>query len=88
MSVIAMEHTIYKGINLAELPPRIPDAIKNELPFGLVKLNPAGISLEYNMAEGELAGIDPAWAVGKNFFDDVALCTKTQGFYGKFLEGV
>lgn len=83
-----MEHISYEGINLAELLPRIPDSIKNDLPFGLVKLDPTGIILEYNMAEGELTGIDPAWAVGKNFFDDVALCTKTQGFYGKFLEGV
>ena len=40
------------------------------------------------MAEGELTGVDPKWAIGKNFFNDVALCTKTQAFYGKFLEGV
>jgi photoactive yellow protein len=83
-----MEHISFEGVNLAELLPRIPDSIKNDLPFGLVKLDLTGKILEYNMAEGELTGVDPNWAMGKNFFDDVALCTKTQAFYGRFLEGV
>jgi photoactive yellow protein len=83
-----MEQISFEGVNLAELLPRIPDSVKNSLPFGLVKLDMVGTILEYNMAEGDLTGIDPAWAVGKNFFDDVALCTKTPAFYGRFVEGV
>ena len=83
-----MEYISFEGVNLAELLPRIPDAAKDALPFGMVKLDLTGKILEYNMAEGELTGVDPKWAIGKNFFDDVALCTKTQAFYGKFLEGV
>ena len=83
-----MEHINFEGVNLAELLPRIPDSVKNGLPFGLVKLDMVGTILEYNMAEGDLTGVDPQWAIGKNFFDDVALCTKTQAFYGRFLEGV
>ena len=83
-----MEHISFEGVNLAELLPRIPDSIKDGLPFGLVKLDLTGTILEYNMAEGDLTGVDPKWAIGKNFFDDVALCTKTQAFYGRFLEGV
>lgn len=83
-----MEYINFEGVNLAELLPRIPDAAKDALPFGMVKLDLTGKILEYNMAEGELTGVDPKWAIGKNFFDDVALCTKTQAFYGKFLEGV
>ena len=83
-----MEHISFEGVNLAELLPRIPDSIKDGLPFGLVKLDLTGTILEYNMAEGDLTGVDPSWAIGKNFFDDVALCTKTQAFYGRFLEGV
>lgn len=83
-----MEHIAFEGVNLAELLPRIPDSIKDGLPFGLVKLDLVGTILEYNMAEGDLTGVDPKWAIGKNFFDDVALCTKTQAFYGRFVEGV
>ncbi len=83
-----MEKIDFEGVNLAELLPRIPEAVRNGLPFGLVKLDLTGNILEYNMAEGDLTGVDPAWALGKNFFDEVALCTKTQAFYGKFVEGV
>lgn len=83
-----MEKIDFEGVNLAELLPRIPDTIRNGLPFGLVKLDLKGKILEYNMAEGDLTGVDPAWAMGKNFFDEVALCTKTQAFYGRFVEGV
>lgn len=83
-----MEHINYQGVNLAELLPRIPDSIKDGLPFGLVKLDLQGTVLEYNMAEGDLTGVSPAWAIGKNFFDEVAVCTKTASFYGRFLEGV
>ncbi len=83
-----MEHINYEGVDLAELLPRIPDSVKDGLPFGLVKLDLTGKILEYNMAEGDLTGVSPEWALGKNFFDEVALCTKTQAFYGRFVEGV
>jgi photoactive yellow protein len=83
-----MENIQFEGVNLAELLPRIPDSVKNGLPFGIVKMDLKGTILEYNMAEGELTGVDPKWAIGKNFFDDVAMCTKTQAFYGRFVEGV
>ncbi len=83
-----MENINFEGVNLAELLPRIPDTVKNGLPFGIVKMDLKGTILEYNMAEGELTGVDPNWAIGKNFFDDVAMCTKTQAFYGRFVEGV
>ena len=83
-----MENINFEGVNLAELLPRIPDSVKNGLPFGIVKMDLTGTILEYNMAEGELTGVDPKWAIGKNFFNDVALCTRTAAFYGRFVEGV
>ena len=83
-----MENIDFEGVNLAELLPRIPEFVKNGLPFGIVKMDVTGKILEYNMAEGELTGVDSKCAIGKNFFDDVALCTKTQAFYGRFFEGV
>lgn len=83
-----MENINFEGVNLAELLSRIPASVKNGLPFGIVKMDLTGTILEYNMAEGELTGVDPKWAIGKNFFEDVALCTKTAAFYGRFVEGV
>lgn len=81
-----MEIVHLENINLAEVLPRINDI--NVLPFGMVKMDLTGKILEYNMAEAELTGTDPAWAVGKNFFHEVATCTNTPDFYGKFVEGV
>jgi photoactive yellow protein len=83
-----MEKFEYNGIDLSLLLPRIPENEINSLPFGFVKVDLTGKILEYNMAEGEITGVDPKWAIGKNFFDEVALCTKTAVFYGRFMEGV
>ena len=81
-----MEILHLDNINLADVLPRISDI--NVLPFGMVKMDLTGKILEYNMAEAELTGTDPAWALGKNFFHEVATCTNTPEFYGKFSEGV
>ena len=81
-----MEILHLDNISLAEVLPRINDI--NELPFGMVKMDLTGKILEYNMAEAELTGTDPAWALGRNFFHEVATCTNTPAFYGKFAEGV
>ena len=81
-----MEILHLENINLADVLPRVSDI--NVLPFGMVKMDLTGKVLEYNMAEAELTGTDPAWALGKNFFQEVATCTNTPEFYGKFSEGV
>ena len=83
-----MERINIDYVNLADLLPLIPSKLQNDLPFGLIRLDAKGYVLEYNMAEGDLTGVDPAWAIGKNFFKDVASCTNTPAFYGRFAEGV
>ena len=57
-----MEIGHLKNINLAEVLPRINDI--NVLPFGVVEMDLTGKILGYNMAEAELMGTDPAWALG------------------------
>ena len=85
-----MEIGHLKNINLAEVLPRINDI--NVLPFGVVEMDLTGKILGYNMAEAELMGTDPAWALGTGhwakIFNEVATCTNTPAFYGKFVEGV
>lgn len=83
-----MEFVKFNNVNLAEQLSQIPDSARNGLPFGLIKVDLVGTILEYNMAEGDLMGVDPNWAIGKNFFNDVATCTKPEAFYGRFSEGV
>ena len=60
---------------------------RDNLPYGIIKLDESGTILEYNMMESAITGLDPHDVLGKNFFTDVAPCTKTPEFFGKFQEG-
>ena len=75
------------------------DAIENEisnmsdreidnLSFGAVQIDNTGKILKYNAAEGDITGRKSTDVIGKNFFTDVAPCTDTPEFSGKFKEGV
>ena len=44
----------------------------DKVAFGAIQLNVSGKVLQYNLAEGEGSGRDPAATIGKNVFSDVA----------------
>lgn len=58
------------------------------LAFGAIELDATGKILRYNVAEGAITGRKPEEVIGKNFFDEVAPCTKTPAFFGEFQKGV
>lgn len=58
------------------------------LPFGAIQLDKQGIILLYNAAESKITGRRREDVVGKNFFRDVAPCTRRPEFYGRFKEGI
>ncbi len=58
------------------------------LPFGAIQLDGSGKILSYNATEGVITGRKPEEVIGKNFFDEIAPCTKRPEFYGVFKEGV
>jgi len=60
----------------------------NKLAFGVINLDSQGNIIFYNAAESEITGRQPNNVIGRNFFDEVAPCTKRPEFYGKFLDGV
>jgi photoactive yellow protein len=60
----------------------------DSLPLGAIKLDPSGVILSYNATEGRLANYDPMRAIGKNFFTEVAPCTRVEAFYGEFIRGI
>jgi len=60
----------------------------DELPFGTIHLDPTGMIRSYNRAEEQLSGRLRKDVVGRNFFRDVAPCTRVQRFFGTFQEGV
>lgn len=58
------------------------------LPLGMIQLDPAGKILRFNKAEADLARLNREKQLGKNFFTEVAPCTKVKEFYGRFVEGL
>ncbi|MGK2859021.1 MAG: PAS domain-containing protein [Thermoanaerobaculia bacterium] len=60
----------------------------DDLPFGAIQLDESGNILKYNRYEENFAGRDRVEVVGKNFFRDVAPCTRVRMFFGVFEEGV
>jgi photoactive yellow protein len=54
------------------------------LPYGALCLDGAGTVLRYNLAESRLARLDRQQVLGRNFFRDVAPCTATPHFEGRF----
>ena len=64
------------------------DSEIENLAFGAIMLDAKGKILKYNKAEGEITGRNPSEVLGKNFFTQVAPCTNSKEFYGKFKAGV
>ncbi len=60
----------------------------DRLPFGAIMVDPSGRILKYNAFEAEASNHKAADVLGRNFFDDVAPCTKTHQFQGCFKDGV
>jgi photoactive yellow protein len=56
------------------------------LPFGVIALDGDGRIVRYNMAEARFARLDRGQVVGRSFFGEVARCTNTPEFHGRFEE--
>ncbi len=60
----------------------------DQLTFGAIQLDAKGTVLNYNSAEAAITGRDPGDVIGKDFFNEVAPCSKTPSFEGLFRDGV
>lgn len=60
----------------------------DELPFGMIQLDPTGKILRFNKMEASLARINQQRQIGRNFFEEVAPCTRVKDFYGRFISGI
>ena len=56
--------------------------------FGIICVDDAGLIRFYNKWESRFADVESENAQGKNFFTQVAPCTRNRIFYGRFKEGV
>ena len=66
----------------------LPQAQLDEQPYGVIRLDRDGMVLAFNTFEERLSRKQRADVLWKNFFNEVAPCTKVKEFYGRFLEGV
>ena len=56
----------------------------DDLPYGLVLLDESGTILLYNRYEAAMSRRPPEAVLGKNWFHEVAPCTRVNSFYGRF----
>ncbi|MBD0320985.1 MAG: PAS domain-containing protein [Gemmatimonadetes bacterium] len=83
-----MSSTIQAPTGVLEQADVLSEGELDTLPVGMIQLSPDGTVLKFNQTESDLARVRKEEAIGKNFFDDVAPCTKVQEFHGRFLDGV
>lgn len=62
----------------------LEDSALDEAAFGIICLDSEGTILRYNLYEARLARLDRNYVLGRNFFNEIARCTRTDGFQGKF----
>ena len=78
----------FSADNVANELADITDEELDALAFGAIELDREGRILRYNAAEADISGRDQAGMVGRDFFADVAPCTRGEAFEGRFRAGV
>jgi photoactive yellow protein len=62
----------------------LTDEQLDALPFGVIALDEQARVLRYNLYESRLARLDRNDVIGRHFFDEIARCTKTVEFEGRY----
>ena len=60
----------------------------NALPYGLIVLDSLGVVISYNDAESRLSGLAGSEVIGRNFFLEIAPCTRVRTFAGLYRQMV
>ena len=82
-----MEFLRYEDVDVSTMLENLSREELDDLPYGVVKLDRQGTILQYNATESSITGRNAASVIGKNFFTEVAPCTNTPEFHGRFVEG-
>ncbi len=83
-----MEILSFGADNIENNLAKMSKAELDKLAFGAIELDAEGKIIQYNAAEGDITGRNPASVIGKSFFTEVAPCTNRPEFKGRFDEGV
>jgi photoactive yellow protein len=74
-----------QGIDFGAISSLSPEELDG-LPYGMITLDAAGRVLHYNDTESRLVGLPKERVIGRNFFQDIAPCTRLREFEGRFRE--
>jgi photoactive yellow protein len=64
--------------------PSLPKEDLDSLPFGVIELDQDGKILAFNQTEENRACVTAEEVIGKNFFRDIAPCTRVKEYEGRF----
>lgn len=81
----AAEPSQNAGIDFGTVSRLTPDEL-DRLPYGLICLDAQGRVVQYNDTESRLARLPKERVIGRNFFADVAPCTRVREFEGQFYD--
>ena len=73
----------FEDLTLAELA-SMPDALRDELPFGVIGMDRDNVARLYNETESTMAGLSPGAVLGLPFFEAVAQCMNNALVAGRF----
>ena len=71
-----------------DLVEQIGETDLDDLPIGVIQLDRTGRILSYNATESRFAGRHAELMIGRNFFREIAPCTFTPEFHGRFQDGM
>ncbi len=74
-----------QGIDFGAVAQLTPDKLDG-LPYGLITLDAKGRVIHYNDTESRLVGLPKHRVIGRNFFREIAPCTRIREFEGRFNE--
>lgn len=74
--------------NVANELANMSDDELDSLAFGAMELDRDGCIVRYNATEADISGREQAGMIGRNFFTEVAPCTRSEAFEGRFRAGV
>lgn len=72
-----------QGIDFGAVAQLTPDKLDG-LPYGLITLDAKGRVIHYNDTEARLVGLPKERVIGRNFFREIAPCTRIREFEGRF----
>jgi photoactive yellow protein len=81
------EFFTFDGRHVTDSADGLSEAELDQLPVGAILLDSNGRVLRYNEAEARFTGLHPMAVVGRDFFRDIAPCTFTPEFHGRFRAG-